>query len=159
MCIFHNAETNIKKNIVFHINYHKIISIIIFIILFNINMVPAEQSMEESNNNLLKNNDFSVNVSLVYPPKNMEIIKFYKKYISSLDGNRCSMYPSCSKYASTAFKKHGFLIGWIMTCDRLIRCGGDEVLTSKQISVNNKKIYIDPVNANDFWWFKKKDEK
>ena len=138
-------------------NYSITISIII--ILFNINIVLAEQNIEESNNKLLKNNDFLPNISLLYPKKNMGIIKFYKKYISPVDGNRCSMYPSCSKYTSTTFKKHGFLMGWIMACDRLIRCGGDEILTSKHVIVNNKKIYIDPVNANNFWWFRKKDKK
>ncbi len=83
------------------------------------------------------------------------ILDFYQKHISVVDGNRCSMYPSCSHYASEAFKKHGFVLGWIMSCDRLVRCGRDEVNVSRKIIVNNHKLIHDPVAANDFWWFEK----
>ncbi len=79
-------------------------------------------------------------------------VKFFQKHISRIDGDRCSMYPSCSQYCINALKKHGYFLGWIMSCDRLMRCGRDEVKLSAPIHVNNKKLTYDPVSNNDFWW-------
>ncbi len=65
------------------------------------------------------------------------------------------MYPSCSTYSLQCLKKHGFFIGWMMTYDRLMRCGRDELhlSTSIRIKGNTWKCY-DPVKNNDFWWYK-----
>lgn len=63
------------------------------------------------------------------------------------------MYPSCSNYSIQSLKKHGFFIGWIMSCDRLMRCGGDEMRLSPKIFSNGKLKCYDPVENNDFWWF------
>jgi len=62
------------------------------------------------------------------------------------------MYPSCSQYSLQSFEKHGILIGWIMTCDRLMRCGRDETNLSQDIFVDGKLKSYDPVEKNDFWW-------
>lgn len=86
------------------------------------------------------------------------IIKFYQDHISAADGNRCPMTPSCSSYAAQAFDKHGPVLGWVMTCDRLIRCGRDESNLSGKIFVNGQEYINDPVVANDFWWFQKEDK-
>jgi hypothetical protein len=83
-------------------------------------------------------------------------IKFYQKHISGIDGDRCPMYPHCSGYSAQAIQKHGFLVGWIMSCDRLLRCGRDEVRLSPHIKINGRKLTFDPVSANDFWWFSPK---
>ncbi|MCP4023817.1 MAG: membrane protein insertion efficiency factor YidD [Desulfobacteraceae bacterium] len=80
-------------------------------------------------------------------------INFYQTHISAIDGNRCPMTPSCSQYASQAFKKHGPALGWIMTCDRLMRCGRDELKISPVKVVNGQKFTHDPLSINDFWWF------
>ena len=48
----------------------------------------------------------------------------YKSFISSQDNNHCGFEPSCSEYAITSLKKHGFVIGVIDACDRLLRCNG-----------------------------------
>lgn len=84
------------------------------------------------------------------------VIKFYQAQISGIDGNRCSMYPHCSQYCAQAIRKHGFGLGWIMACDRLLRCGRDEVRLSPHVRVNGRKLIFDPVSANDFWWFSPK---
>ena len=46
-------------------------------------------------------------------------------------------------------------MGWIMTCDRLMRCGRDELRLSPAIrtDANIWKCH-DPVKNNDFWWYK-----
>ena len=82
-------------------------------------------------------------------------IRFYQEHLSSVDGNRCPMVPSCSRYAAQAFEKHGPLIGWIMSCDRLVRCGRDEAGISKKIMIHHQEFIYDPLEANDFWWFEK----
>jgi putative membrane protein insertion efficiency factor len=84
------------------------------------------------------------------------IIRFYGKYISPADGERCAMTPSCSGYAAEAIRKHGPLMGWIMTCDRVVRCGRDEIHLSPSIIKGNTRLTLDPVSANDFWWYDKK---
>ena len=79
-------------------------------------------------------------------------VEFYRKYISTAIGNRCQMYPTCSKYSIDAFKKHGSVVGYIMSCDRLLRCGRDEVRLSPPVWINGKRRCYDPVRNNDFWW-------
>jgi len=88
------------------------------------------------------------------PHKNY-FMEFYQDHISVADGDRCTMVPSCSQYAAQAFKKHGWVMGWIMSCDRLVRCGRDEVNISPSRYINGKPHTLDPVDANDFWWFNK----
>ena len=78
-------------------------------------------------------------------------IKFYQDYISSVDGNRCLMHPTCSQYCIEAFKKHGTFLGWIMCSDRLIRCGRDEKKLSDPVWIDGQKRSYDPVSNNDFW--------
>jgi uncharacterized protein len=83
---------------------------------------------------------------LIYP------VYFFQKYLSGADSDRCPMHPSCSAYCVDALRKHGALLGWIMTCDRLIRCGRDELKRSPPVRVNGKPRCYDPVANNDFWW-------
>jgi putative component of membrane protein insertase Oxa1/YidC/SpoIIIJ protein YidD len=83
------------------------------------------------------------------------MIKFYQKHISSADGNRCPMTPSCSAYAAQAFKTHGPVMGWIMTCDRLMRCGRDESKIANKVIIDRQTYIHDPLEANNFWWFEK----
>ena len=47
---------------------------------------------------------------------------FYKNFISSQDGNRCSFHPSCSEFAVQIIRKKGWFIGTMSTFDRLMRC-------------------------------------
>ncbi|MBF0228460.1 MAG: membrane protein insertion efficiency factor YidD [Desulfamplus sp.] len=68
------------------------------------------------------------------------LFKFYSDYISPADGERCGMYPSCSGYGEEAIKKHGLFMGWIISCDRLIRCGRDEVNISKRVKQPDGKL-------------------
>ena len=83
------------------------------------------------------------------------IIGFYQGPLDHLNAVRtgqCPMYPSCSDYARQAAEKHGPLVGTMLACDRLIRCGRSELKTAPKIPVNGKWRYHDPVSANDFWF-------
>jgi len=80
------------------------------------------------------------------------LVKFFKKYLSPIDGSDCPMYPSCSQYSMASFEKHGFFTGWMMTWDRLYRCGRDELELSPAIIVHGKQKCYDPVENNDYWW-------
>jgi len=78
----------------------------------------------------------------------------FKRHVSPIDGDRCPMYPSCSRYSQDAFHKHGLVMGWVMTCDRLLRCGRDELATTPRIITEGGTRYYDSVENNDFWWSK-----
>ena len=75
------------------------------------------------------------------------VYSFYKKYISRVDGERCQMYPSCSTYSNEAFFKFGFFRGFIMTSDRLTRCGND-LYQYPSIILNDRGYALDPITYN-----------
>ncbi len=64
------------------------------------------------------------------------------------------MHPSCSHYAATLFKRHNAVTAWVLACDRLLRCGHDEVRSAPTIFIKGKPHTYDPVEANTFWWRK-----
>ena len=80
--------------------------------------------------------------------------RFYQKYISPVDGDRCPSYPTCSQYGREAVRKHGVLMGLMMTYDRLIH-ESDEIRRAPLMRVGDVYRYYDPVENNDFWWSKK----
>lgn len=79
------------------------------------------------------------------------IVRLFRSFLSSVDGPRCSMYPTCSHYSLLAFKKHGPVLGYIMTADRLIH-ESDEPRFVSRIEKHGYYRYYDPINNNDFWW-------
>ncbi len=82
------------------------------------------------------------------------LLKIYQNYISPVKGDRCPMYPTCSAYSVQAVKKHGPIIGIAMTADRLIH-ESDEPNFVPLKKVGDRYRYIDPLENNDFWWYKK----
>ena len=52
----------------------------------------------------------------------VRILRWYRKRIARLVGNRCVFEPSCSHYSELAFRKYGFYVGIWLTFKRLIRC-------------------------------------
>jgi len=78
-------------------------------------------------------------------------VRFYQDYISPVTGQRCPMHPSCSAYSIQAIKKHGFLMGIIMTADRLIH-ESDEISLGPIVEVEGELKIHDSVENNDFWW-------
>jgi hypothetical protein len=78
----------------------------------------------------------------------------FQRLISRADGDRCPMVPSCSHYTADAFEHHHPVTAWILTCDRLLRCGHDEVRLAPRVMVDGQIRIFDPVTANTFWWQK-----
>jgi hypothetical protein len=81
------------------------------------------------------------------------LVNIYRDHISAVDSDRCPSLPSCSSYGASAFKKHGFFIGWLMTVDRLIHEGKEEAAVSPLVYSHGKWKIYDPVENNDFWWY------
>jgi hypothetical protein len=81
-------------------------------------------------------------------------IIFYQRFLAPYWGYRCSYQPSCSQYGRLAIKKHGAIIGYIMTFDRLLH-ESDEARYSPLIETADEFRVIDPIENNDFWWSKK----
>ncbi len=81
-------------------------------------------------------------------------IIIYRKFMSPYWGRKCSHHPSCSRYSILAIKKHGAIIGFVMTFDRL-QHESNEARYSPLIKVNRETKVYDPVENNDFWWYKK----
>jgi putative component of membrane protein insertase Oxa1/YidC/SpoIIIJ protein YidD len=82
-------------------------------------------------------------------------VRFYQgplNHLSAVKSSECPMYPSCSEYSRECIQKHGSAIGWMMTVDRLMRCGRDDMRLLPRVVVDGKVKYFDPVSENDFWW-------
>lgn len=82
----------------------------------------------------------------------LSLIHGFQNVISPVDGDRCLMLPSCSAYAEEAIVTHGLMLGWLMTCDRLMRCGRDELTQSEVLMSGGQSYCYDPLGNNDFWW-------
>ncbi len=80
------------------------------------------------------------------------LLTFYQKVIGPVNGGRCPMYPTCSQYSVQAIRKHGPVVGIIMTADRLMH-EGDEQQYLPLSRVGDRYRFIDPVQDNDFWWY------
>lgn len=84
----------------------------------------------------------------------MWLLAFYQKAISPLNNGKCPMYPTCSQYAVEAVRKHGPVVGIVMTADRLIHETSEQDHVPR-IQVGGRLRFADPVENNDFWWCSK----
>jgi len=65
-------------------------------------------------------------------------IHLYQRTLSPLIPGECRFYPTCSHYAEEAFRIHGLLKGFALTCWRLMRCqpfccGGFDPVPPKKV--------------------------
>lgn len=56
----------------------------------------------------------------------LQVILFRQKVLSPVDGPRSHFRPSSSQYMFEAMRKYGFIKGYIMGCDRLLRENNEE---------------------------------
>jgi putative component of membrane protein insertase Oxa1/YidC/SpoIIIJ protein YidD len=92
------------------------------------------------------------------PPSEGIIASIYRNrldHLSAVRSGECPMHPSCSEYSIRSIEKHGYALGWIMTKDRLMRCGRNETTLAPKVVINGKTKYFDPVERNDSWWSRK----
>ena len=89
-----------------------------------------------------------------YTAENASIIwlAFYQHGLSVVSNSKCRMLPSCSNYSIQAIRKHGSLIGIMMTCDRLLH-EADEQKLHRVVYTRGLAFCPDPVSNNDFWWY------
>jgi putative membrane protein insertion efficiency factor len=78
-------------------------------------------------------------------------IRFFQQVISPVDGDRCTMSPSCSHYGAQAIRKHGALIGFMMTADRIVHEYEEQRYVPAQWDGQSYR-FLDPVENNDFWF-------
>ena len=71
------------------------------------------------------------------------IIRFHQEVISPVDGPRSSFRPTSSRYMQLAMYRYGFIKGFIMGCDRLLR-ENDEKWVYPIIQVDGQEYKFDP---------------
>ncbi|MFH1911383.1 MAG: membrane protein insertion efficiency factor YidD [Pseudomonadota bacterium] len=79
-------------------------------------------------------------------------VRFYQRFLGPHWGRRCSYYPSCSNYALLAIRKHGALVGLVMTFDRL-QHESNEARYSPLVQTGGEIRVYDPLENNDYWWY------
>jgi Putative membrane protein insertion efficiency factor len=79
------------------------------------------------------------------------LLRFFQQVISPVDGARSNMYPTGSAYARQVIKKHGALLGIMLTAERLMHEGNEGKVSPRIQKYGVWRIY-DPVEANDWWW-------
>lgn len=77
------------------------------------------------------------------------IIRFHQEVISPVDGPRSHYRPTSSQYMHLAMHRYGFLKGFIMGCDRLLR-ENDEDWVYRTIQIDGKIYKYDPAKENKY---------
>ena len=83
------------------------------------------------------------------------LIGLYRKYISPLKPACCRFTPTCSAYAIEAFNKRGFIVGFILTVWRILRCnpfskGGYDPVPERGLRNRDKsKIQEDEISIEN----------
>jgi hypothetical protein len=77
------------------------------------------------------------------------VIHFHQTVISPVDGPRSHYRPSSSQYMQLAMHRYGFVKGFIMGCDRLLR-ENDEEWVYRKVEFNGKLMKYDPANIDKY---------
>ncbi len=73
-----------------------------------------------------------------------KVIRFRQQVLSPTDGPRSHFRPTSSQYMLDAVRKYGFLEGYLMGCDRLMRENSDDWVYRK-IESEGQIMKYDPV--------------
>ncbi len=71
------------------------------------------------------------------------VILFHQNILSPVDGPRSHFRPTSSRYMLLAMRRHGFLKGYIMGCDRLLRENREEWVYRK-VTIDGEEFKWDP---------------
>ena len=77
------------------------------------------------------------------------VIRFHQEVISPVDGPRSHYRPTSSRYMQLAMYRYGFLKGFIMGCDRLLR-ENDEEWVYRTIEIDGQVFKYDPALENKY---------
>ena len=77
------------------------------------------------------------------------IISFYQSFLSPTTGKRSSFRPTSSRYMQLAIKRYGFLKGFIMGCDRLLR-ENDEKWVYRTVEIEGATYKYDPARLEKY---------
>jgi len=77
------------------------------------------------------------------------IIRFHQDVISPVDGPRSHFRPTSSRYMQLAMQRYGFMKGFIMGCDRLIR-ENDEEWVYRTVEIDGKIYKFDPAKVDKY---------
>ena len=75
------------------------------------------------------------------------IIQFHQNVISPVDGPRSHYRPTSSRYMQLAMQRYGFIKGFIMGCDRLLRENNEEWVYRK-IEIDGQIFKYDPAKID-----------
>ncbi len=92
--------------------------------------------------NLAKGDTHSVNKER-HSPMNDGLIRFHRKVLTHADGPRSHYRPTSAEYMRQAIAKYGFLQGYIMGADRLMR-ENSERWVYPTILIDGKRYKYDP---------------
>lgn len=73
------------------------------------------------------------------------LIGFHQNVISPADGPRSHFLPSSSQYTLDAMRKYGFLQGYLLGCDRLMRENSDPWVYRTKLDGQENVMKWDPV--------------
>lgn len=73
------------------------------------------------------------------------LISFHQRVITQIDGPRSHFRPSSSQYTLDAIEKYGFLKGFILGCDRLLRENEEEWIYPERLNEHGELYKWDPV--------------
>ena len=80
----------------------------------------------------------------------MGLLGFYRTVVSAVDGDRCSMAPTCSVYSHRALREHGIWLGILLTADRLIH-EADSPSRAPRIRIGGESYTLDSLEDNTYW--------
>ena len=73
------------------------------------------------------------------------MIGYHNEVISPCDGPRSHFNPSSSYYTLESMRRYGFVQGWLMGCDRLMRENDEDWFYPKVLNDDGFLIKYDPV--------------
>lgn len=77
------------------------------------------------------------------------IIRFHQEVISPVDGPRSHFRPTSSRYMQLAMHRYGFVKGYLMGCDRLLR-ENDEEWVYRKIEIDGRIFKFDPAREDKY---------
>jgi putative component of membrane protein insertase Oxa1/YidC/SpoIIIJ protein YidD len=119
--------------------------LIFFLIILRLNADPWGKDADLANPSLSTCQSPSVDSPSWITQMGITAIRFHQEVISPADGPRSHFIPSSSQYTLEAMQKYGFLKGFTIGCDRLMRENNDPWVYRTIVDPNGYLMKWDPV--------------